>query len=111
MTGGALTEAQLLDSLGDWSNIDALADQLNANNVGNWTSGFFGSGGDALTIANRGPFAADLRAPGTPGHVVMISPNAVSLGTFTVADTAGGVTYQVDSNWIETYVAGGVWQQ
>lgn len=112
LTGGALSEAQLLDQLGEWSNPESLALQLNSY-VGSekWVSKYFYSGSDALTIANQGQFGAVLKAYGFDAHMVSISPNATSPGEFTVLDTARGISYTVDAKWINNYVIAGVWEK
>jgi hypothetical protein len=111
LTGGTVTEQQLLSQLGEWSNPEALADELNAIQPGeNWTGGYLSSEEDALAVANAGPSGVVLQAPGYPAHMVTIEPIADSPGNFLVRDTGEGATYQVTSSWVKQYVAGGVWK-
>ena len=111
LSGGSLTEQQLLSRLGEWSNPNALATELNrANPSANWKSGYFGSDADALAVANRGQVGVVLQAPGAPAHMVTIEPIAGSPGMFRVHDTGAGATYDVSSAWVKRFVAGGVWR-
>jgi len=107
LTGGTLSEDQLLAELGEWSNPQSLARSLNARG-GGWRGSYFASGSDALAAAERGPMGAVLQAPGSPAHMVVIEPT--STGVFLVRDPLPGVTYKVTPAWIEKYVAGGVWR-
>jgi hypothetical protein len=109
LTDGAMSEAQLLGELGEWSNPGALADALNAQaGSGAWQAGYFASGADAVTVAEQGEMAATLQAPGLPAHMVVIEPGVE--GTFVVSDPGIGGTYEVTAEWIEKYVSGGVWR-
>ena len=110
LTDGAMSEAQFLGELGEWSNPGALADALNAQaGSGVWESGYFATGADALSVAEQGEMAATLQAPGLPAHMVVIEPGAEA-GTFVVSDPGIGGTYEVTAEWIEKYVSGGVWR-
>jgi hypothetical protein len=97
-----VSEAELLDTLGEWSNPQALRDAL----PGTWRGGFFSSGTDAIAAAERGPMGAVLQASGGTGHMVVTSP--LGQGRYQVLDSFDGSSYVVDSAWIERYVAGGV---
>lgn len=57
LSGGAQTEAQLLDKLGEWTYPEGLAEALGKQSVG------FGSGTDAIAQAEKGPMIARLQAP------------------------------------------------
>lgn len=105
LTGGARSQADLLGSLGEWSNPQALARELGEG----WTGGFFGSADDALAAAGRGPMGATLQAGAGPGHMVVTSP--LQRGGFLVRDPwGGGSTYEVGADWISRYVSGGVFR-
>jgi hypothetical protein len=110
MTNGAVTERQLLERLGEWSNPEALARELNRlSPESRFTGGYFATAEDALTIAERGRFGAVLQARGAPGHMVTIEP--IGRGSsFHVFDTGIGASYKVKPRWIEKYVSGGVWE-
>ncbi|MBO0871270.1 MAG: hypothetical protein J2P15_22175, partial [Micromonosporaceae bacterium] len=110
LTHGAVSQADLLAELGEWSNPVALRDALNARGIdgGGWRGGFL-TEQDALRVASAGPIAAVLMAPGERSmHMVAIEP--AGDGTFTVRDPLPGVTYTVDSAWIREFVAGGVFR-
>ena len=110
LTDGAMSEAGFLGELGEWSNPGALADALNGlGRFGTWESGYFGTGAEALAVAEEGEMGAVLQAPGLASHMVVIEPGAEA-GTFVVSDPAIGATYDVTAGWIEKYVAGGLWQ-
>lgn len=105
LTGGARTQAQLLDELGEWSSPEALASALGPG----WRGGGFGSAADAVAAANRGPMGAVLRVPGAQGHMVVTSP--MGSGRYLVRDPwGGGSNYEVGTAWIERYVAGGTFR-
>lgn len=111
MTNGAVTERQLLDRLGEWSNPEALAGELNrAIPNSRFVGGYFATAADALAIAARGRFGAVLQARGAPGHMVTIEPIAQGR-SFHVLDTGIGASYKVQPSWIEKYVSGGVWKE
>jgi hypothetical protein len=109
LTGGTVSEADLLAKLGDWSNPGALARELNQRAGSEvWQGGYFESGADALEAARRGPTAVILQAPGGNAHAVVVEP--LESGNFLVRDPLPGQTYEVTSDWIEQYVAGGVFR-
>ncbi len=108
LTEGAISEAEFLAELGEWSNPGALADMLNAEAGVGWQGGYFASEADALAVAEQGEMAATLQAPGLPGHMVVIEPGEA--GTFLVSDPGIGGTYRVTAEWIEKFVSGGVWR-
>jgi hypothetical protein len=109
LTGGAVSEAEFLAELGEWSNPGALADMLNAEaGSAAWQGGYYGSAADAVAVAQEGQTAATLQAPGLPGHMVVIEPGEA--GTFLVRDPGIGGTYEVAVQWIEKWVSGGVWR-
>jgi hypothetical protein len=111
LTGGALTEAQLLEQIGEWSNSQLLAKALNQAVPGaGWQGGYFASGEDALKVASQGTMGAEIKAFGYPGHMVTLVPLDTNSGTFKVFDTAQGVSYVVDSSWVEKYVIGGTFK-
>jgi hypothetical protein len=89
--------------------LGALADALNAQ-AGSpvWHGGYFASGADAVATAEYGPMGAVLQAPGGPAYMVAVEP--VGSGEFLVRDPIPGVTYRVDTSWIERYVSGGVFR-
>ncbi|GAA1394193.1 RHS repeat-associated core domain-containing protein [Catellatospora coxensis] len=109
LSNGALSEAELLENIGNWGNPKRLADELNKlEDGGDWVHSGFGSGEHALEAANRGPMGAVLFAPGNR-HMVVIEP--LGNGNFLVRDTLpSGRTYKVDSNWIKTWVVEGVFR-
>jgi hypothetical protein len=112
LTNGAVTEAQVVARIGEWADPLKLPGILNDLAPGSipWRGGYFGSGADAVTIANKGPMGAVLQAPGEAAHMVTISPIRGSAGMFRVQDTGVGKTYDVSASWIEKYVVGGVWK-
>lgn len=110
MTNGAVSERQLLERLGEWSNPEALARELNRLlPESRFTGGYFATAEDALAIAQSGRFGAVLQARGAPGHMVTIEPIGKN-GSFRVFDTGIGASYKVQPRWIEKYVSGGVWE-
>ncbi|WP_316228456.1 RHS repeat-associated core domain-containing protein [Bradyrhizobium sp. SZCCHNR1039] len=110
LTNGAVSEEQLLSKLGEWSNPVALARELNRlDPSAAWKAGYFVDGADALAVAKSGRVGLVLQAPGTAAHMVTVEPLATA-GRFLVRDTGAGVTYEVGSEWIKTFVAGGVWR-
>jgi hypothetical protein len=115
LTDGEITQQNFLEKLGDWSNAESLAKELNEQlGTDEWKGHFFDTVGtsefseDAIVAASRGPMGAVLQAPFGKGHMVMIEP--LGDGQFFVSDPLPGVTYSVDSNWIGTYVAAGVYK-
>jgi hypothetical protein len=71
LTEGAVTEAQLLEKLGEWSNPTELAKELNqVQGAKSWKSGYFETGEDA----QQGRMGAVLQAPGGRRHMVSIEP-------------------------------------
>jgi RHS repeat-associated protein len=111
LTGGAVSEQQLLGRIGEWSNPQVLAKELNRlNPSAGWKGGYFADEADALAVANSGRSGIVLQAPGAPAHMVTVEPLAGSSDRFLVHDTGAGVTFHVDSAWIKKYAAGGVWK-
>jgi hypothetical protein len=112
LTNGAVTEAQVVARIGEWADPLKLPGVLNDLAPGSipWRGGYFGSGADAVTIANKGPMGAVLQAPGNAAHMVTISPIPGASGMFRVQDTGVGKTYDVPASWISQYVVGGVWK-
>lgn len=111
LTRGAVSEQQLLSRIGEWSNPQALAKELNRlNPSAGWKGGYFADEADALAVANSGRSGIVLQAPGVPAHMVTAEPLAGSSGRFLVHDTGAGVTFHADSTWIKKYAAGGVWK-
>lgn len=109
LSSGAMSEAEFLAEIGEWSNPGALADTLNAlEGAGAWQGGYFAEAADAVAAAEQGQMAAVLQAPGMAAHMVVIEP-AAEAGTFIVSDPAVGATYEVTAEWIAKWVAGGVW--
>ena len=110
LTEGRVTEKQLLTELGEWSNPESLAKELNKKTApSEWTGGGFPTEEDALRAAQRGPFGAELRVGPKLGHMVYIEP--LESGGFGVHDPEPGICYQVDEAWIRKYVSGGVWKK
>jgi hypothetical protein len=110
LTEGKVTEEQLLSNLGEWSNPESLAKELNRRaGAPEWSGGGFPTEEDALRAAERGPLGAEVRVPSRPGHMVHIEP--IESGGFSVRDPEPGVCYQVDEAWIRKYVSGGVWKK
>jgi RHS repeat-associated protein len=104
LSGGARTQAQVLAEIGEWASAGDVAGALGPG----WRAGYFGSGADAVTIAGRGPMGGVLWAPGArAGHMVVIEPGPAG---FLIRDPLPGVNYTVGANWIERWVAGGLWQ-
>lgn len=109
LSGGAMTEAEFLAQLGEWSNPGALARALNAlEGSAAWQGGYFAQGADAILVAGEGEIGAVLQAPFLPSHMVTIQP-AAEAGLFLVRDPAIGGTYRVTAEWIAKWVSGGVW--
>ncbi len=109
LTGGSVTEAQLLSRLGEWSDPVALRTELNrlAGSEA-WRGGYFTDASEALSAARQGPMAAILQAPGGRGHAVLIEP--IARGRFRVRDPLPGVTYEVSASWVRRFVSGGVFR-
>ena len=108
LSGGAMSQAEFLAQLGEWSNPGALAEALNAlEGVTTWEGGYFASAADAVVAAQEGQMGAVLQAPFLPAHMVILEPGEA--GMFLVRDPAIGGTYEVAVEWITKYVAGGVW--
>lgn len=104
LSGGARTQAQVLGEIGEWASAGDVAGALGPG----WRAGYFGSGTDALSVAGRGPMGGVLWAPGArAGHMVVIEPGPAG---FLIRDPLPGVNYTVGANWIERWVAGGVWK-
>lgn len=98
--------------LGEWSHPEALAGALNkTTNTNKWIGGYFHSAEDALKMVERGRMGVILQAKGSPAHMVTIEPISRSKGKFRVYDTGAGATYDVTSDWVKTYVSGGVWKK
>jgi hypothetical protein len=109
LTGGSVSEARLLEQLGEDSNPKALADALNSRERRTaWRGGYFPDESWSVAAARRGPMAAVLQAPRGGAHMVVIEPAAD--GQFLVRDPIPGVTYQVTPAWIEKFVSGGVFK-
>src|SRR5712692_9961170 len=108
LSGGAMSQAEFLAQLGEWSNPGALAEALNAlAGVTTWEGGYFASAADAVVAAQAGQMGVVLQAPFLPAHMVILEPGEA--GMFLVRDPAIGGTYEVAVDWITKYVAGGVW--
>lgn len=108
-TGGAVTERQLLKRLGEWSNPERLAEELNRiQGTDTWIGGYFRTEEHALSTAKSGPMGAILQVPYAKGHSVMIEP--LRQGVFLVRDPIPGATYEVTEAWVKKYVAGGVYR-
>ena len=108
LSGGAMSQAEFLAQLGEWSNPGALAEALNAlEGVTTWEGGYFASAADAVVAAQAGQMGAVLQAPFLPAHMVVLEPGEA--GMFLVRDPAIGGMYEVAVAWITKYVAGGVW--
>ena len=106
LSGGAMSESQFLEQLGEWSNPSALADSLNSlEGAGTWQGGYF-TEAQAIAAAQGGQIGAVLQALEANAHMVVITPG--ESGAFLVQDPAIGGTYQVTLQWIAKYVAGGV---
>jgi uncharacterized protein YukE len=109
LTGGSVSESELLGRLGEWSNPQALAGDLNSRaGATEWRGGWFASGEQAVAVAQRGPMGATLQMPGVPSHMVVIEPEEGA--GFLVRDPSFGGTYEVTRDWIERYVSGGVFR-
>jgi hypothetical protein len=105
LSGGSITQRELISKIGEWSNPRALAGALGKG----WTGGYFGSGEDAVAAAESGPMGAALRVGTNAGHMVVTKP--LGAGRFLVMDAwDGGSTYEVGSQWIERYVEGGIFR-
>ena len=111
LTGGKITEAQLLAKLGEWSDPASLARELNAMTGGQaWRGAMIGN---PLAVAHRGgSFGAALQPPYNmgvqPGHMVFVEP--LDAGTYLVRDPLPGVTYEVDDAWLDKWMVGAVWK-
>lgn len=107
LSEGAMSEAEFLAQLGEWSNPGELAEVLNSvEGAGTWQGGYFANAESAVAAAEQGQVGAVLQAPGLPGHMVVINPGEA--GTFIVQDPAIGATYEVTADWIAKWVSGGV---
>ena len=63
-----------------------------------------------LAMAKRGPSAIILQAPRQPRHAVLIEPIVGMNDAFRVYDTSVGIRYDVNSEWIKKWGAGGIYQ-
>lgn len=102
-----MSQAPLIEKLGAPATEHGigLAGQLGPE----WTGNYFADGETAVAAAERGPMGAALQAPGGIGHMVVTEP--LGDGSFLVRDPwDGGSTYNVGSDWIEQYVAAGVFR-
>lgn len=75
ITKGAVTESQVVQEIGEWSNAEKLAKALNEYKVGGggWIGGMVPE--DAtLALASRGAIGAELQVPGQAAHMVSIEP-------------------------------------
>lgn len=109
LTDGRITQPELLSELGEWSNLSALREELNnRDGDGTWTGHYFEDGNQALRRASEGPMAAQVQAPFGRAHMVILEPGENE--SFTVRDPYEGSSYDVDSSWVEKYVAGGVFR-
>jgi hypothetical protein len=106
ITNGARTQTELYGLLGDYPYPLELGKTLGPE----WKATFFGSGEEAIEQASRGPMAASLVAPGGQSlHNVVLEP--LENGRFLVRDPwAGGSAYEVGEEWINQFVAAGVWK-
>lgn len=110
LTGGAVKEERLLSSLGEWSNPQALARELNVVEGGErWVGGYL-TEADAVRVASNGQMGATVMSPGAKSmHMVALEPTGP--GRYAVQDPLPGMCYEVDEAWVRQYVAGGVWQK
>jgi RHS repeat-associated protein len=109
LTNGAVTEEKLLAELGEWSNPEALAKELNKVTGEQWVGGYV-TEEDAVKMVNQGKVGATLyEAGGKSQHMVAIEPTGT--GTFSVEDPLPGQCYEVDEAWVRQYVTGGVWRK
>jgi len=109
LTGGRVTEQELLSQIGRGANADKLVDALNHSmGTTKWRGGGL-EADQALLVAQHGPMAAELRVPHrSMGHMVVIEP--IGSGTFRVLDPWGGMSYEVTAAWIRQYVSAGVFR-
>jgi hypothetical protein len=109
LSKGAMSEAQFLAKLGEWSNPAALAQELNKlHGPGTWEGAILDES-SAVAMSRQGQtFGARLQVPRAPGHMVVIEP--LKDGKFLVRDPAIAGTYKVDPGWIRKFVSGGVWR-
>ena len=79
ITNGVVTETEIVSKIGEWSNSESLARELNNTNVngGGWIGGMV-SEADTLRLANSGVIGAELQVAGQAAHMVAISPIAGS---------------------------------
>ncbi|MDX3657039.1 DNRLRE domain-containing protein [Streptomyces sp. ID05-26A] len=111
VTGGAVTEAEFLDDIGEWVSIEQLTGALNRRGADpQWIGGAFPGPEQAVLVATNAPqailllWASGRRA----GHFVVSEP--LENGGVLIRDPDPGVTYVVDSDWISKYVAGGIFR-
>jgi hypothetical protein len=106
LSNGAITEAQMVAQIGEWSNAEALAHALNLRKVngGGWIGGMV-SEEHTVALANSGRIGAELQVPRQAAHMVSIEPIANAAGKFNVLDTGVGASYTVDTSWIVKYVS------
>lgn len=106
LTNGARLQEELIAKIGKPSNAERLGAELGPG----WDGGLVASGEQAVAFAQRGTIGAQLQAPGSLGHMVVISP-IPGKGRFAVRDPwAGGATYEVGPAWIDTWVVGVVFR-
>jgi hypothetical protein len=93
---GAMSQESILESIGEWSNPESLAEHLGDG----WNYNYFGTPADAVAKAAEGPMGAMLKAFGYSAHMGVTSP--LSVGRFLVQDPwAGGSVDEVTSEWID----------
>lgn len=109
LSGGAMTEAEFLAQLGEWSHPGALARALNAlEGSAVWEGGLFGSAADGVLMAEQGQVGAVLLSPAPNLYTHMVVMEPLEAGWFLVRDPAIGGTYRVTAEWIAKWVIGGV---
>jgi hypothetical protein len=109
LSGGAVSEAELIAQLGTPSNAWALAGAISSDSyLGNpGIRHSRASRGRGARAGRRGANGAVLQAPFTQAHMVLIE-GLEEAGSFLVRDPAIGGTYQVTEQWIGKFVAIGV---
>ena len=70
LTNGAVSESDLLGQLGEWSDPQRLAEELNSRGLGSWEGGN-STTDDLSEFLSRGPGGIELKAYGTEAHMVV----------------------------------------
>jgi hypothetical protein len=104
LTDGARSQTQVLREIGEWPIID---DRILRALGPEWQGGFLTDGASALAVAQKGKVGALIHVGRSDFHMVVIEPAGAG---FLVRDPLPGMSYTVDSDWIQQWIVGGYWR-